>query len=156
METRDKTWAINYLPPSRFLSPVRTKYSPSTHKSWAGTHNRLCRTFLFVLCRHNRLWAADIRTSRILNRLHLKRMQAMFWGATDLPQIATGYGKMLPENDITEPVTCITSRNRRKMNHITGSVRTFRAPNPLTTTGFESLKKNAPSWHSIVNENMIY
>ena len=35
-----------------------------------------------------------------------------------VPQIATGYGKMLQENDITEPE--ITSENRRKMNHITG------------------------------------
>ena len=50
-------------------------------------------------------------------------MQAMSWGATD----CTGYVKMLPENDIIEPV--ITSENRRKMNHI---------------TGFSSLKVGAP------------
>ena len=41
-------------------------------------------------------------------------MQAMSWGATD----CTGYVKMLPENDITEPV--ITSETRQQMNDITG------------------------------------
>ena len=62
-------------------------------------------------------------------------MQAMSWGATD----CTGYVKMLPENDIIEPV--ITSENRRKMNDITGSVRPKRAPKPLATTGFRFHKK---------------
>ena len=62
-------------------------------------------------------------------------MQAMSWGATD----CTGYVKMLPENDITEPV--ITSENRRKMNHITGFRKDKTEAPPLATTGFEFHKK---------------
>ena len=68
-------------------------------------------------------------------------MQAMSWGATD----CTGYVKMLPENDIIEPV--ITSENRRKMNHITGFISDKVGAHPLATTGFRSIKKKAPSWH---------
>ena len=37
-----------------------------------------------------------------------------------MPQIATGYGKMLPENDCTEPV--ITSKRGEKVNEITGFI----------------------------------
>ena len=62
-------------------------------------------------------------------------MQAMSWGATD----CTGYVKMLPENDITEPV--ITSENRRNMNHITGFISDISDAPPLTTTGFRSDKR---------------
>ena len=36
-----------------------------------------------------------------------------------MPKIATGYGKMLPENDCTEPV--ITNKTGEKVNEITGS-----------------------------------
>ena len=68
-------------------------------------------------------------------------MQAMSWGATD----CTGYVKMLPENDIIEPV--ITSENRQKMNHITGSDGRILGAPPLATTGFRFHKKKAPSWH---------
>ena len=68
-------------------------------------------------------------------------MQAMSWGATD----CTGYVKMLPENDIIEPV--ITSENRRKMNHITGFISDKVVAQPLATTGFRFHKKKAPSWH---------
>ena len=64
-------------------------------------------------------------------------MQAMSWGATD----CTGYGKMLPENDIIEPV--ITSEKRQKMNHITGFSSLKTGAPPLTTTGFRSNKKKA-------------
>jgi hypothetical protein len=62
-------------------------------------------------------------------------MQAMSWGATD----CTGYVKMLPENDIIEPV--ITSENRRKMNHITGFISDKVGAHPLATTGFRFHKK---------------
>ena len=62
-------------------------------------------------------------------------MQAMSWGATD----CTGYVKMLPENDIIEPV--ITSENRQKMNHITGFISDILGAPPLTTTGFRFHKK---------------
>ena len=73
----------------------------------------------------------------------------MSWGATD----CTGYGKMLPENDIIEPV--ITSENRQRMNEITGLIMPKRALPPLTTTGFRfHTKKEAPSVVAFVNENM--
>jgi hypothetical protein len=68
-------------------------------------------------------------------------MQAMSWGATD----CTGYVKMLPENDITEPVT--TSKKRQNMNHITGFIMVKTEARPLTTTGFRFHNKKAPSWH---------
>ena len=69
-------------------------------------------------------------------------MQTMSWGATD----CTGYGKMLPENDIIEPV--ITSKKRQNMNHITGFINDKVGAQPLTATGFVShTKKKAPSWH---------
>ena len=67
-----------------------------------------------------------------------------------MPQIATGYGKMLPENDCTEPV--ITNKTGEKVNEITGSSGSKRSPPPLTTTGFELIKKKAPSV-ALVNEN---
>ena len=38
-----------------------------------------------------------------------------------MPQIATGYGKMLPENDCTEPV--ITSKTGENVNEITGFIK---------------------------------
>ena len=66
----------------------------------------------------------------------------MSWGG--VPQITTGYDKMLPANDITEPV--ITSENGRKVNHTTGFRNDKPEAHPLTTTGFESIKK-ALSWH---------
>ena len=62
-------------------------------------------------------------------------MQAMSWGATD----CTGYVKMLPENDIIEPV--ITSENRQKMNHITGFRKDKTDAQPLATTGFRFHKR---------------
>jgi hypothetical protein len=62
-------------------------------------------------------------------------MQAMSWGATD----CTGYVKMLPENDIIEPV--IPSENRRKMNHMTGFSSLKVDAHPLATTGFRFHKK---------------
>jgi len=74
-------------------------------------------------------------------------MQAMSWGATD----CTGYVKMLPENDITEPV--ITSENRRKMNHITGFISDKVVAQPLATTGFRFHKKKS-ALVALVNENM--
>ena len=74
-------------------------------------------------------------------------MQAMSWGATD----CTGYVKMLPENDIIEPV--ITSENRRKMNHITGFISDKTDAHPLATTGFRFHKKKS-ALVALVNENM--
>ena len=74
-------------------------------------------------------------------------MQAMSWGATD----CTGYVKMLPENDITEPV--ITSENRRQMNHITGFRKDKTGAPPLATTGFGFHKKKS-ALVALVNENM--
>ena len=73
-------------------------------------------------------------------------MQAMSWGATD----CTGYVKMLPENDIIEPV--ITSENRQQMNHITGFINDKVVAQPLATTGFRFHKKSALV--ALVNENM--
>ena len=46
-----------------------------------------------------------------------------------MPKIATGYGKMLPENDCTEPV--ITNKTGEKVNEITGSMRPKRKLPPL-------------------------
>ena len=69
-------------------------------------------------------------------------MQAMSWGR-GVPQIATGYGKMLPTNNITGPV--ITGRNRRKMNQMTGS---RKVKTGLLGRGpVLSPMKKAPSWH---------
>ena len=68
-------------------------------------------------------------------------MQAMSWGATD----CTGCVKMLPENDIIEPV--ITRKTRQQMNHITGFREDKTGAPPLATTGFRFHKKKAPSWH---------
>jgi hypothetical protein len=64
-------------------------------------------------------------------------MQAMSWGATD----CTGYVKMLPENDMIEPV--ITSKIRHQMNDITGFIndKTEAQAPPLATTGFRFHKK---------------
>ena len=60
-------------------------------------------------------------------------------GATD----CTGYGKILPGNDITELV--ITSEKGQKMNHITGSDGRILVAQRLTTTGFRSnTKKKRP------------
>ena len=56
-----------------------------------------------------------------------------------MPQIATGYGKMLPENDCTEPV--ITNKTGEKVNEITGFSNDKTGAPPLTTTGFELHKK---------------
>ena len=70
-------------------------------------------------------------------------MQAMIVRPGDRCQeIVTGYGKMLLEDDITEPV--ITSETRQKMNHITGLIRCKLEAHPLTITGFESHKKERP------------
>ena len=57
-------------------------------------------------------------------------------------EIATGYGKMLPENDITELV--ITSDNRRRMNHITGFRMSKRILPPLPQPVLIPMKEKCP------------
>ena len=61
-----------------------------------------------------------------------------------MPQIATGYGKMLPENDCTEPV--ITNKTGEKVNEITG-FRNDKTPPPLPQPVLSFIKKKVPSWH---------
>ena len=56
-----------------------------------------------------------------------------------MPKIATGYGKMLPENDCTEPV--ITNKTGKKVNEITGSSGSKWAPPPLPPPVLSPIKK---------------
>ena len=58
-----------------------------------------------------------------------------------MTQVATGYDKMLPENDCTEPV--ITNKTGGKVNEITGFRKDKTDAPAFTTTGFELHKKKS-------------